>query len=95
MDVGTRRVLMCLILMVTACLVTIMVIRVDVPPQKPLRLIFDASGCEGARRLGLVPSPTDRGVCELDVKAAVGSIWIRIGNVKIHVDHLIAVREAE
>lgn len=95
MNAGTRRVLMGLMLVVTACLVVIMVIRGDVPPQKQRHLILDAPGCEGARRLGLTPFPIDGGVCELDVKAAISLSWIRIGNVDIRAGHLIAVRDAK
>lgn len=84
-----------LMLVVTACIVVIMVKGGDVPPQKQRHLILDAPGCEGARRLGLMPSPGDRGVCELDVKAAVSLSWIRIGNVDIGAGHLVAVRDAK
>ena len=66
-----------------------------VSPQEQRHLILDAPGCEGARRLGLTPSPVDRGVCELDVKAAFGSEWIKIGNAKIHANRVIAMRDAK
>ena len=67
---------------------------VDVSPQEQRRLILDALGCEGVRRLGLSPSPTDQGICELEVKAVFGSDWMKIGNAKIHSDHIIAMRDA-
>ncbi len=72
-----------------------MVKRGDVPPQKQRHLILDAPGCEGARQRGPTPFPVDRGVCELDVEAAISLSWIRIGNVDIRSGHLIAVRDAE
>ena len=68
-----------------------MVKRGDVPPQKQRHLILDAPGCEGARQLGLTPFPVDRGVCELDVEAAISLSWIRIGNVDIRAGHLLVV----
>ena len=83
-----------LMLVVTARLVVIMVTGVD-GPQKPRRLILDAPGCEGARQLGPTPFRVDRGVCELDVEAAISLSWIRIGNVDIRSGHLIAVRDAK
>ena len=93
MNAGIRRVLMGLILMLTACLVAIVVIRVDVPPQEPRLLILDAPGCEGARQLGLTPSPTEHGICELEAKAALTFRWVTIGKVDIRAEHLIAVRD--
>lgn len=57
-----------------------MVALVEVPHQKPRHLILDALDCEGVRRLGLSPSPIDRGICELEAKAAFGSDWMKIGN---------------
>ena len=95
MDRDTRRVLMGLILMLTACLVAIVVIRVDVPPRKPRLLILDAPGCAGARRLGLTPSPIEHGICELEVEAALTFRWVTIGKVDIRAEHLIAVLDAK
>ena len=72
-----------------------MVALVDVPPQKQRHLILDAVGCEGVRRLGLSTSPIDQGICELEVKAVFESEWVKIGNAKIHADHIIAMHDAE
>ena len=89
-NAGARRVPIGLMLAVIACLEVIMVTGVD-GPQKSRHLILDAPGCEGVRRLGLTPSPVDRGVCELEVKAAVSLSWIRGGNVDIRAGHLLVV----
>ena len=95
MDRASRRVLLCLGLMMTVCVTGIIVIRMEVPPQDMRLLILDAPGCEGARRLGLRPSPIEHGVCELKAEAALNFRWVTIGKVDIRAEHLIAVRDAE
>ncbi|MFB0934133.1 MAG: hypothetical protein QMB52_00045 [Propionivibrio sp.] len=94
MDRETRRVLLCLGLMMTVCLATIAVIRRDGAPRERRLLVLDAVGGEGARRLGLTTSPVEHSVCEVEAEAAQGLRWVTIGTVDIRAEHLIAVREA-
>jgi len=95
MDTRTKRGLMGIGVLAVAFLTIAMVVVVDAPPLKMRHLILDTPGCEGARRLGLTPSPIDRGVCDLQVKAASGSQWITIGHTKIHANRVVAMRDAE
>jgi len=95
MDRESRRVLLCLGLMMTVCVAAIAVIRMDMPRQERRLLILDAPGCEGARRIGLTPSPVEHGVCELEAEAALDFRWVTIGKMDIRAEHLIAVRDAE
>ena len=72
MDKSTTRVLTGFGIMLVACVICLIVIRLNVPPLKKQRVILDPLGCQAAKHLGLEVKAIDSGVCEIEEALSVG-----------------------
>ena len=92
MDRSGKHTLATVGVVVVACLVAILIIRLDVPPLKKQRLILDTLGCQAAKNLGLQATAVDSEICEIEDKLSVGLVWVTFGKGKIDRARVVAVQ---
>ena len=93
MDRSGKHTLATVGVVVVACLVAILIIRLDVPPPlKKQRLILDTLGCQAAKKLGLQAKAVDSDICEIEDNLSVGLVWVTFDKGKIDRARVVAVQ---
>lgn len=95
MDRNDKQTLAAIAGIFVACLATIYLIRLDVPPLKKQRLILDTLGCKAARQLALKTTAVDSEICEVEDKFWVGLAWVTFDQGKINRARVVAVEDPD